>query len=85
MLQNWIVGFLVSVAALYSLWYVLPASLRQRLGRLHSALDRSPSCSTSCATCGKCSGTDASGAAASCKPPPAEPAQKHPITFHRKP
>jgi len=80
MAQSWIVGFLVTVAALYSIWYLLPSAVRQRLGRLHSALGRSPTCSTSCGSCGKCP-----GAAASVETPSALPTQEQPITFHRKP
>lgn len=78
--QSWIVGFLVAVAALYSLWYLLPNSVRQRLGRLHSALGRSPTCSTSCSSCGKCPGTSTSA-----ELPTAQAAQAQPLTFHRKP
>lgn len=79
MAQSWIVGFLVAVAALYSIWYLLPASVRQRLGRVHSALGSSPTCSTSCGSCGKCPGTAASG-----ETPSTQPAPEQPITFHRK-
>ena len=79
MTQNWIVGVLVGVAALYAVWYVLPASMRQRLGRLHSALGRAPACTSSCSSCGKCPG---STTAAVAQP---EPGQAQPITFHRKP
>jgi hypothetical protein len=54
--QYWIVGLIVGLAAVYSVWYVLPRAVRQRLGRLHSALGRSPSCSSACERCGKCEG-----------------------------
>ena len=77
--QSWIVGFLVTVAALYSLWYLLPNSLRQRLGRVNPALGRTPGCSTSCGSCGKCP------SAASGEPPQGQPANEQPLTFHRKP
>ncbi|MBB1075729.1 hypothetical protein HUU62_15060 [Rhodoferax sp. 4810] len=77
--QSWIVGFLVTVAALYCLWYVLPDSVRQRLGRFNSALGRSPGCTTSCGSCGKCPGSAAGD------PPQAQPAQDQPLNFHRKP
>ena len=80
MLQSWIVGVLVAVAALYSIWYLLPASQRQRLGRLHSVLGRSPTCGTACESCGKCPEAAASG-----EPSQAAPAQEQPIIFHRKP
>jgi hypothetical protein len=77
--QNWIVGVLVGVAALYAIWYVLPAAARQRLGRLHSALGRAPGCSSACSSCGKCSG---SSNGESAKVPLG---QEQPITFYRKP
>ena len=54
--QSWIVGLIVGLAAVYSVWYVLPGAARQRLGRLHSALGRSPKCSAACERCGKCAG-----------------------------
>jgi hypothetical protein len=79
MTENWIVGVLVVLAALYSLWYVLPAAVRQRLGRLHSALGRAPACTTSCGSCGKCPGSTTGSSTQ------AEAGQPQPITFHRKP
>jgi hypothetical protein len=79
MSQDWIVGLLVGVAALYAVWYVLPAAARQRLGRLHSALGRAPGCSAACSSCGKCAGA-ANGASVQ-----APTSQEQPITFHRKP
>lgn len=53
MLQNWIMGVIVLLAALYSAWYVLPTALRQRLGRMHPALGPGKSCTT-CNSCGGC-------------------------------
>lgn len=79
MSQDWIVGGLVGVAALYATWYVLPAAARQRLGRLHSALGRAPGCSSVCSSCGKCAG--ASNGESTQIPL----GQEQPITFHRKP
>jgi hypothetical protein len=54
MTQNWIVAVVVLVAAGYSLWYVLPTELRQRLGRIHHSLGPSKPCA-SCSSCGGCS------------------------------
>lgn len=79
MSQNWIVGVLVGVAALYAIWYALPAAARQRLGRLHSALARAPACTSSCSRCGKCA------AAPSGESVKAPLRQEQPIIFHRKP
>lgn len=53
MAQNWIVAVVVLVAAGYSLWYVLPATWRQRLGRIHHSLGPSKPCA-SCSSCGGC-------------------------------
>lgn len=79
MSQNWIVGVLVCVAALYAIWYVLPAAIRQHLGRLHSALARAPACTSSCASCGKCTGSSHGESAK------VTPAREQTITFYRKP
>jgi len=76
MLQNWIVGVIVLLAALYSAWYVLPMALRLRLGRVHPALGPGKPCVT-CNSCGGC--------AAGSKPkesPAAQPTEQV-ITFHR--
>lgn len=78
MSQNWIVDVLVGVAALYAIWYVLPAAARQRLGRLHSALARAPACSAACSSCGKCGASNGESAQIPL-------GQEQPITFHRKP
>lgn len=72
--QTWGVVVLVSLAALYSLWYVLPNPLRQRLGRLHRVLGRAPSCHSDCGRCGQCPGSAA--------PTQAQPEQ--PVHFHPK-
>lgn len=74
MSQNWIVAVLVGLAALYSVWYVLPNAARRRLGRIHNALGRAPSCSSSCERCGKCS-TPATGVSTA-------PDQHHPVHVH---
>jgi hypothetical protein len=77
--QNWIVGVLVGVAALHAIWYVLPVAARQRLGRLHSALGRAPTCASACGSCGKCVGSSSREASQ------VPPGQERPITFYRKP
>lgn len=53
--QLWIVAVLVVVASAYSLWYVLPAAVRPRLGRMHRWFARSGGCSTACEDCRGCS------------------------------
>lgn len=76
MLQNWTVGVIVLLAALYSAWYVLPAALKQRLGRVHPALGPGKPCAT-CTSCGGC--------AAGAKPkvsPVGQPTEQV-ITFYR--
>lgn len=78
MSQNWVVGLVVGLAAVYSVWYVLPSGARKRLGRLHRALGRAPSCSSSCDSCGKCSSSGTGGGA------PADAGQVHPVHFHHK-
>lgn len=76
MLQNWIVGVIVLLAALYSAWYVLPPALRQRLGRVHPALGPGKPCAT-CNSCGGCAtGAKPNGSSAG---GPVEQV----ITFHR--
>ncbi|MCB8745611.1 hypothetical protein LHU53_01680 [Rhodoferax sp. U2-2l] len=79
MAQDWIVAVLVGLAALYSVWYLLPAAARERLGRYHRALGSSPGCSTSCSSCAKCPGAAAPG---SVRPAAGE---EHPVTFDRQP
>jgi disulfide bond formation protein DsbB len=53
MSQNWIVALVVLVAAIYSVWYALPITMRQRLGRIHHRLGPSKPCA-SCSSCGGC-------------------------------
>jgi len=77
MTQHLIVGLLVGLAAAYSLWYLLPAAARKRLGRMHHWLDHAPACG-SCSDCGKC------GSPAADPSPITRPAQEQVIRFHRK-
>ena len=56
MLQQWIVGLIVLLAAVYALWYWMPAKLRKRLAGAHPKLAESPACG-SCSSCGGCSST----------------------------
>jgi hypothetical protein len=53
MTQTWIVAVVVLLAAGYSVWYVLPTTLRQRLGQFHTSLGPSKPCA-SCSNCGGC-------------------------------
>ena len=53
MWQNLAVGTIVALAGLYALWYWMPAALRKRLGALHPALGKAPSCGA-CSDCGGC-------------------------------
>jgi hypothetical protein len=77
MLQLWIVGVLVALAGLYSLWYVLPASVRHWLGRGNRWLAGAPAVD-SCSRCGKCS------AISQVSSSPLD-SQGQPLVFHRKP
>ncbi len=61
MWQDYAVGAIVALAALYALWYWMPAALRRRLGALRPALAEKPGCG-SCSSCGGC-GSAAPGAA----------------------
>jgi len=54
MLQQWIAGIMVAFAALYALWYWMPAGLRRRLGRVQKKLGEKPGCGA-CSSCGGCS------------------------------
>ena len=56
MLQQWIVGFIVTFAAAYALWYWMPAGLRRRLGRVQKKLGEKPGCGA-CSSCGGCAAT----------------------------
>lgn len=55
-MQNLLMGLIVVAAAGYAAWYWLPASLRQRLGRVHASLAQAPTCHTAdCGSgCGGC-------------------------------
>lgn len=53
MSQNWVVALVVLLAAGYSLWYILPNTMRQRLGRIHHRLGPSKPCAN-CSSCGGC-------------------------------
>ena len=58
MLQNLVVILIGIVAVLYVAWRYLPASLRQRLGRVHPSLAQGPggcgSGASACSSCGGC-------------------------------
>ena len=51
MLQQWIAGIMVAFAAVYALWYWMPAGLRRRLGRVQKKLGEKPGCGA-CSNCG---------------------------------
>jgi hypothetical protein len=53
MTQEWTVGLIVLAAAVYALWYLLPAGLRRRLSRVHPALGEKRACGA-CNNCGGC-------------------------------
>lgn len=78
MLQTWIVGVIVLLAALYSAWYVLPVGLRQRLGQVHRVLGPSKPCST-CNSCGGC----AAGAKPKNSDAPINQPVEQVVKFHR--
>ena len=44
MWQQWITGLIVALAAAYMVWRWLPAGLRKKLGRVHSAMGQSAGC-----------------------------------------
>lgn len=56
MLQQWIAGIMVAFAAVYALWYWMPAGLRRRLGRVQKKLGEKPGCGA-CSNCGDCGAT----------------------------
>ena len=56
MLQTWIAGCLVALAAAYALWYWMPAGLRRRLGKVQKNLGDKPGCGA-CSSCGGCGST----------------------------
>jgi len=62
MLQQWIAGIMVAFAALYALWYWMPAALRHRLGRVQKKLGEKPGCGA-CSSCGGCAPTAKAGPA----------------------
>ena len=66
MLQQWIAGVMVAFAALYALWYWMPAGLRRRLGRVQKNLGEKPGCGA-CSSCSGCGTTK-------------KPAQVEPLT-----
>ena len=53
MLQQWITGIVVALAAVYALWYWMPAGLRRQLGRMQKSLGEKPGCGA-CGSCGGC-------------------------------
>ena len=64
MWQQWITGLIVALAAVYMLWRWLPAGLRKKLGRVHSAMGQSAGCDGGgggggCSSCGGCSSSAA--------------------------
>ena len=78
MTQTLIVAVLVGLAALYCLWYLLPAAARKRLGRVHRLLARAPACASgSCSDCGKCPSSVAGESSGT-------NVTTQPIIFHRR-
>ena len=64
MWQQWITGLIVALAAAYMVWRWLPAGLRKKLGRVHSAMGQSAGCEGGgggggCSSCGGCSSSAA--------------------------
>ena len=63
MWQQWITGLIVALAAAYMVWRWLPAGLRKKLGRVHSAMGQSAGCGggggSGCSSCGGCSSSAA--------------------------
>ncbi len=64
MWQQWITGLIVALAAAYMVWRWLPAGLRKKLGRVHSAMGQSAGCDGGgggggCSSCGGCSSSAA--------------------------
>ena len=57
MTQEWMVGVMVAIAAAYFVWRWMPASLRQRLGRVHPAMGHAAG------GCGGCSSRNSCGSA----------------------
>ena len=64
MWQQWITGLIAALAAVYMVWRWLPAGLRKKLGRVHSAMGQSAGCDGGgggggCSSCGGCSSSAA--------------------------
>ena len=76
MTQMWMVGLIVGLAGLYSVWYLMPTAARKRLGRLNRWLASAPACG-SCSECGNCAKPPAGNS------PPGVAGQA--LTFHKKP
>ena len=58
MLQQWIAGMIVALAAAYALWYWMPAGLRRHLGRVQKKLGEKPGCGA-CSSCKGCATAEA--------------------------
>ncbi len=63
MTQEWAVGVIVAMAAVYVLWRWLPAGLRRRLGRVHPAMGKAAGCG-GCSSCDGCGSAGGKAAAA---------------------
>ena len=48
------VAAVVLVAMGYAFWYLMPGALRRRLAAIRPELGKSPSCASSCSSCGGC-------------------------------
>ena len=48
------VAAVVLVAMCYAFWYLMPGALRRRLAAIRPELGKSPSCASSCSSCGGC-------------------------------
>ena len=64
MTQEWITAVMVAMAAAYFVWRWMPASLRQRLGRVHPAMAHAAGGCGGCSSRNSC-GSAGGGAAAS--------------------
>ena len=64
MTQEWIASVMVAIAAAYFVWRWMPASLRQRLGRVHPAMGHAAGGCGGCSSRNSC-GSAGGGAAAS--------------------
>lgn len=61
MTQEWAVGVIVAIAAMYVLWRWMPSGLRRRLGRVHPAMEKAAGCG-GCSSCGGCGSADTNAA-----------------------